>query len=77
MIPKASIDALAQADGLLPTTVDKDYVLGWLLYGIADHPFLSQWVVQRRDMPQEVLLRDLPLLGRPRLHGSTRTRADR
>ena len=44
MIPKASIDELAQVDGLLPTTVDKDYVLGWLLYGIAVHPYLSQWV---------------------------------
>ena len=44
MIPKASIDARAQADGLLPTTVDKDYVLGWLLYGIAAHPYLSEWV---------------------------------
>lgn len=44
MIPKADILALAKEDQLRNTTVQKDYVLGWLLYGIAQHPRLSRWV---------------------------------
>ncbi|MBC8068901.1 MAG: nucleotidyl transferase AbiEii/AbiGii toxin family protein [Deltaproteobacteria bacterium] len=44
MIPKATIVAIANAAGLFPTTVDKDYVLGWLLYGVAAHAELSRWV---------------------------------
>ncbi len=44
MIPKADILALAKDDQLRNTTVQKDYVLGWLLYGIAQHPRLSRWV---------------------------------
>lgn len=44
MIPKADIVALADEDSLFRTTVDKDYVLGWLLYGIAEHPVLSHWI---------------------------------
>jgi hypothetical protein len=32
MIPKADILALAKEDRLQNTTVQKDYVLGWLLY---------------------------------------------
>ena len=44
MIPKAEIAALAAEEELLATTVDKDYVLGWLLHGIAVHPRLARWV---------------------------------
>lgn len=44
MIPKAHILALAKEDQLRNTTVQKDYVLGWLLFGIAQHPLLSRWV---------------------------------
>ncbi|MGE0326702.1 MAG: nucleotidyl transferase AbiEii/AbiGii toxin family protein [Polyangiaceae bacterium] len=44
MIPKARILALAKAQQLQPTTVQKDYALGWLLRAISEHPFLSQWV---------------------------------
>lgn len=43
MIPKAQILAIAGSQGLFPTTVEKDYVLGWLLAGIAQHPELSRW----------------------------------
>ena len=46
MIPKADILALAKEDRLQNTTVQKDYVLGWLLYGIAQHPLLSRWVFE-------------------------------
>jgi predicted nucleotidyltransferase component of viral defense system len=43
VIPKAEILAVAAEAGLLPTTVEKDYALGWVLFAIADHPDLSRW----------------------------------
>jgi predicted nucleotidyltransferase component of viral defense system len=43
MIPKAEILAASKFQELLPTTVQKDYVLGWLLRAIAEHPVLSKW----------------------------------
>jgi predicted nucleotidyltransferase component of viral defense system len=43
MIPKAELLAAAKFQELLPTTVQKDYVLGWLLRAIAGHPVLSKW----------------------------------
>ena len=44
MITKAHILEVAGSQGLLPTAVEKDYVLGWLLAGISRHPELSRWV---------------------------------
>jgi predicted nucleotidyltransferase component of viral defense system len=44
MIPKAIILAVAKEESLRDTTIEKDYVLGWMLHGIAQHPLLSQWV---------------------------------
>lgn len=44
MIPKAQLLALAKHYELLPTTVQKDYVIGWLLRAISEHVGLSQWV---------------------------------
>lgn len=44
LIPKAQLLALAKDYQLLPTTVQKDYVLGWLLRSISQHPQLSKWV---------------------------------
>ena len=44
MIPKAHILDLAKQQELQPTTIEKDYVLGWLLYAIAKHEQLSRWV---------------------------------
>ena len=44
MIPKAQLLALAKHHELLPTTVQKDYVIGWLLRAISKHEVLSQWV---------------------------------
>ncbi len=44
MIPKASILRRAKNEDLLPTTVEKDYVLGWMLYGVAQHGRACQWV---------------------------------
>ena len=44
MIPKAVIHAVAKEESLRDTTVEKDYVLGWMLHGIAAHASLSRWV---------------------------------
>lgn len=44
MIPKASLVWLAAEADLQPTTIEKDYVLGWILYGIAAHQVASRWV---------------------------------
>lgn len=44
MIPKAEILAVAAEADLLPTTVEKDYVLGWMLYAIAEHPEMRRWL---------------------------------
>lgn len=46
MIPKAIIAAVAGARGWLDTTVDKDYVLGWLLFGIATREETAPWVLE-------------------------------
>ncbi len=43
MILKQEITFFAGTLGLLPTTVEKDYVLSWVLYGISQHPQLSEW----------------------------------
>lgn len=41
MIDKRDILEAASALGLLPSVVEKDYVLGWLLAGIHAHPELT------------------------------------
>ena len=43
MIPKAEVLAVAEETGLLPTTVEKDYALGWVLFAIADHAMIGRW----------------------------------
>lgn len=44
MIPKIQILEHAKEQQLQATTIEKDYILGWLLYGIGSHPRLSRWV---------------------------------
>jgi predicted nucleotidyltransferase component of viral defense system len=44
MIPKAEVLSMANESGLLPTTVEKDYALGWVLFGLAQHPDLQVWI---------------------------------
>jgi predicted nucleotidyltransferase component of viral defense system len=44
MIPKAKLLEFAAQYKLQPTTVEKDYVLGWLLAAISQHDVLSKWV---------------------------------
>lgn len=43
MIVRADIVERATAWGLAESVVEKDYVLGWLLWGIGQHPMLSQY----------------------------------
>lgn len=43
MIEKNELHEIAQKLGLNPETVEKDYVLGWLLYGI-DNSGLEHWI---------------------------------
>jgi hypothetical protein len=40
MIDKREVLEAASTHGLLPSVVEKDYVLGWLLAGIHAHPEL-------------------------------------
>jgi len=44
VISREEILKTAKEQGLAPNVVEKDYVLGWLLAGIAQHPLLSGWV---------------------------------
>lgn len=44
MIPKATVLRRAKLEDLRPTTVEKDYVLGWILYGISQHAGAREWV---------------------------------
>ena len=44
MISKQEILSVASAMKLYPSTVEKDYVLSWVLYGISKHPQLSEWL---------------------------------
>ncbi len=43
MISREEIRELARQQGLDANVVEKDYVLGWLLMGIARHPLLGKW----------------------------------
>src|SRR5579872_4927167 len=44
MILKQEIISLAGDLQLQPTTVEKDYVLSWVLYGISQNLKLSEWL---------------------------------
>jgi len=44
MIPKAQLLTIAKNYKLLPNTVQKDYVIGWLLRSISQHEMVSKWV---------------------------------
>lgn len=43
MIEKNEILKMATELSLRPDTVEKDYVLGWMLWGIHNHPKISAW----------------------------------
>lgn len=45
MINKHEVLLAAQKHALLPSTIEKDYVLSWILLGISSHPQLSkEWI---------------------------------
>jgi len=44
LIPKAQILEAATEQDLQPTTIEKDYALGWILHAVAQHPAASKWV---------------------------------
>ena len=46
MIPKADILAAAKELGLQQTIVEKDYVLGWVLWGIGGASKMATWVLK-------------------------------
>lgn len=45
MIDKEEIFSIASSLHLLLTTIEKDYVLSWVLFGIHEHPLLSEILV--------------------------------
>lgn len=45
MIPKEEIVRVAQTLGISPNLVEKDYVLGWVLWGLYQHPILRESLV--------------------------------
>ena len=45
VIPRREVDDLQAEWQLSHAVIEKDYVLGWLLAGIASHPSLSEWCV--------------------------------
>ncbi|NOY60180.1 MAG: nucleotidyl transferase AbiEii/AbiGii toxin family protein, partial [Calditrichaeota bacterium] len=46
MIEKNEILKMAAGLGLNPDTVEKDYVLGWMLFGISQHREISGWALK-------------------------------
>lgn len=45
MIARAALQARAREWGLTEEIVEKDYVLGWLLWGVGSHPALADhWI---------------------------------
>jgi hypothetical protein len=63
VIPQRELAALRAEWILDQGVIEKDYVLGWLLAGIASHPELNPHLdLQRWHLPSQVLLRDVPVL---------------
>ncbi len=68
MIPRAEVIAVAGEARLLPTTVEKDYALGWVLFGIALRVIQSGYSDQaahcRSSYRSEVAKRERMVRGR-------------
>ena len=53
--------------------VERDYVIGWVLWGIgADRHLSDSWVFKGGNMPEEMLHRDPSFLPGPGLHRPAR-----
>jgi len=62
MIPQRELSNLRAQWMLDQNVIEKDYMLGWLLAGIAHHDELARTDLQGRDLSPQVLLRDVPIL---------------
>ncbi len=58
MIDKVEIFNQAGSLNLPHTTIEKDYVIGWILAGISCHPIASQWVFKGGTCLKKSYLRD-------------------
>ena len=66
VIPQRELAALRAEWILDQGVIEKDYVLGWLLAGIARHTELNRaWIFKGRHLSSQVLLRDIPVLRGP------------
>ncbi len=45
MIQPGEIQSIAGKDGVRDTQIEKDYVISWVTYGIANNPFLKENMV--------------------------------
>ena len=69
MISQTELNERVQQWGMRPEVVEKDYVIGWVLWGIGSDPELADWwAFKGGHLPEEVLPGRLPLLGGPGLH---------
>jgi hypothetical protein len=74
MILRRELDDLRGEWSLDIGVIEKDHVLGWLLAGVAQRVDLSKsWVFKGGNLPAQVLLRNLQILRRPRLHRHQRS----
>ena len=73
MITRTDLNDRVREWSLRDDVVEKDYVIGWVLWGIGSDPQLSRRLgVQGRHLPEEVLPGDLPFLRGPGLYRSPR-----
>lgn len=55
MIKTKEIQQKANKDGVRDTQIEKDYIISWILKGIAQHPTLSQYLVFKGGRAAAVL----------------------
>ena len=72
MIDQSEILEAANETGLNPYVIEKDYVIGWVLAGIYDHPDIRDaWVFKGGTCLKKCFFADLSrLLGGPRFHAT-------
>lgn len=66
MISRAAIAARASEWGLTEEVVEKDYVLGWLLWGIGSEPALREaWIFKGGTCLKKCFVETYRFLGGP------------
>lgn len=73
MILKAEVLAAAAEAQLLPTTIEKDYALGWFLFGIAQHAELRRWIFKGGTCLKKCCFDTYRFSGQRRASASTAT----